>query len=101
MKYKATRATPNLQVCVFADFKKVYNSKDRQSLFNILEEQGLDHKTLTYQANTYRNQTQTEIHCRTFGTFRNQNRSKTGCWAVTTTVQPGTGESNERVGERA
>ena len=44
LKYKAVRGAT--VICVFIDFKKAYDSVDRQSLFNILEEQGLDHKTL-------------------------------------------------------
>ena len=33
-------------VCTFVDFKKAYDSIDRESLFQILKEQGLDLKTL-------------------------------------------------------
>lgn len=33
-------------VCTFVDFKKAYDSVDRESLFQILKEQGLDLKTL-------------------------------------------------------
>lgn len=44
LKMKALRNRPI--VCTFIDFKKAYDSIDRQSLFDILEEQGLDGKTL-------------------------------------------------------
>ena len=37
LKYKAVRGAT--VICVFIDFKKAYDSVDRQSLFNILEEQ--------------------------------------------------------------
>lgn len=43
LKIKAIRSKPI--VCTFVDFKKAYDSIDRQSLFNILEERGLDTKT--------------------------------------------------------
>jgi Reverse transcriptase (RNA-dependent DNA polymerase) len=43
-KHKAIRNAPI--VCTFVDFKKAYDSVDRQALFNILEELGLDSKTL-------------------------------------------------------
>lgn len=44
LKHKAIRNAPI--ICTFVDFKKAYDSIDRQSLFNILEELGLDSKTL-------------------------------------------------------
>lgn len=43
LKHMALRGKP--VICVFVDFKKAYDSVDRQALFNILEEQGLDNKT--------------------------------------------------------
>lgn len=39
------RICSNNLVCTFVDFKKAYDSVDRESLFQILKEQGLDHKT--------------------------------------------------------
>lgn len=43
LKIKALRSRPI--TCTFVDFKKAYDSIDRQSLFNTLEEYGLDEKT--------------------------------------------------------
>jgi len=40
---RASRCKPI--VCTFVDFRKAYDSIDRQSLFQLLEEKGLDHKT--------------------------------------------------------
>lgn len=42
-------------VCTFVDFKKAYDSIDRESLFQILEEQGLDRKTLAIIKETLTN----------------------------------------------
>lgn len=44
LRIKAIRNAPI--ICTFVDFQKAYDSVDRQSLFNVLEEQGLDPKTL-------------------------------------------------------
>lgn len=43
LKMRALRQKP--VVCTFVDFKKAYDSIDRPSLFQILEERGLDPKT--------------------------------------------------------
>ena len=42
-------------VCTFVDFKKAYDSIDRESLFQILKEQGLDLKTLAIIRDTLTN----------------------------------------------
>lgn len=42
-------------VCTFVDFKKAYDSIDRESLFQILKEQGLDLKTLALIKETLTN----------------------------------------------
>lgn len=42
LRIKAIRGTPTL--CTYTNFKKAYDSIDRESLFSVLEERGFDRK---------------------------------------------------------
>lgn len=88
-------------ICTFVDFKKAYDSIDRQTLLNILEERGHDDKTqrLIKQA-LFDTTSKSEIHGRNLGIIRDQNRSQTRIRTVAFTVQPSTGQSTFVMGQR-